>query len=87
MPANHDYYKALGVSRNAKTEEIKKAYRRLARRYHPDVNPGDQDAEGVFRSREHSTDYFLVRIDLIDGGVPLFCRAHDASVTRSNVAG
>ena len=49
MPANHDYYKALGVSRNAKTDEIKKAYRRLARRYHPDVNPGDQDAEEQFK--------------------------------------
>lgn len=46
---NHDYYKALGVSRNAKTDEIKKAYRRLARRYHPDVNPGDKDAEEQFK--------------------------------------
>jgi len=49
MLGNHDYYKALGVSRTAKTEEIKKAYRRLARRYHPDVNPGDQEAEEQFK--------------------------------------
>ena len=50
MPGNNpDYYKALGVARDAKTDEIKKAYRRLARRYHPDVNPGDKDAEEQFK--------------------------------------
>jgi molecular chaperone DnaJ len=56
MPSNHDYYKALGVSRNAKTEEIKKAYRRLARRYHPDVNPGDKDAEDQFKQVSEAFD-------------------------------
>ncbi len=44
-----DYYKILGVSRNASEKEIKSAYRRLARKYHPDVNPGDPQAEARFK--------------------------------------
>ncbi len=44
-----DYYEILGLSRTASEDEIKKAFRRLARKYHPDVNPGDKTAEEKFK--------------------------------------
>ena len=47
--AKEDFYKVLGVERKAKPEEIKKAYRRMARKHHPDVNPGDKAAEERFK--------------------------------------
>ena len=49
MADKRDYYEVLGVDRNADDSTIKKAYRNLAKKYHPDMNPGDKDAEKKFK--------------------------------------
>jgi molecular chaperone DnaJ len=51
-----DYYTTLGVARTAKAEEIRKAYRRLARKHHPDLNPGDKSAEDRFKNMQEAYD-------------------------------
>jgi len=56
MAARPDYYKVLGVGKNASDEEIKKAYRKLARKYHPDRNAGDKQAEERFKEISQAHD-------------------------------
>ena len=54
--AKRDYYEVLGVEKGASIDEIKKAYRKLAIKYHPDRNPGDKEAEGKFREATEAYD-------------------------------
>src|SRR5215510_6600806 len=51
-----DYYGALGVKKTASAEDIRKAFRKLARKYHPDVNPGDKQAEEKFKEISEAND-------------------------------
>ena len=51
-----DYYETLGVKKSASEEEIRKAFRKLARKYHPDVNPGDKTAEEKFKAISEAND-------------------------------
>ena len=54
--AQNDYYQTLGVERGADAEEIRKAYRKLARKHHPDLNPGDKSAEDRFKKVQEAYD-------------------------------
>jgi molecular chaperone DnaJ len=58
MPSapKHDYYETLGVPRQAAADDIRKSYRKLARKYHPDLNPGDKSAEERFKNVQEAYD-------------------------------
>src|SRR4051795_5978959 len=51
-----DYYEILGVKKSASVDDIRKAFRKLARKYHPDVNPGDKAAEEKFKALSEAND-------------------------------
>src|SRR6201982_2838442 len=53
---NKDYYGVLGVKKSASADDIRKAFRKLARKYHPDVNPGDKSAEEKFKAISEAND-------------------------------
>src|ERR1700742_2784753 len=54
--AQTDYYRTLGVERGASEDDIRKAYRKLARKHHPDLNPGDKAAEDRFKKVQEAYD-------------------------------
>ena len=56
MSNKRDYYEVLGVQKNATADELKKAYRKLALKYHPDRNPGDKEAEEKFKEAAEAYD-------------------------------
>ncbi len=55
-PPKHDYYETLGVPRKASVDDIRKAYRKLARKHHPDLNPGDKSSEDRFKNVQEAYD-------------------------------
>ncbi|MBQ4432702.1 MAG: DnaJ domain-containing protein, partial [Bacteroidales bacterium] len=56
MMEKRDYYEVLGVTKTSTPEEIKKAYRKMAMKYHPDRNPGDKEAEEKFKEAAEAYD-------------------------------
>jgi len=56
MASKNDYYETLGVARGASEDDIRKAYRKLARKYHPDLNPGDKSSEDRFKNVQEAYD-------------------------------
>src|SRR5260370_2689304 len=54
--AKQDYYELLGVARKASAKDIRTAFRKLARKYHPDLNPGDKSAEEKFKQLQEAYD-------------------------------
>jgi DnaJ-class molecular chaperone len=60
-----DYYATLGVAKSATAKEVKQAYRKLARKFHPDVNPGDKKAEARFKDINEAYEV-LARRELAD---------------------
>src|SRR3954452_19317169 len=56
MASKNDYYETLGVARGASEDDIRKAYRKLARKHHPDLNPGDKSSEDRFKNVQEAYD-------------------------------
>jgi molecular chaperone DnaJ len=56
MQPKHEYYETLGVAKNASADDIRKSYRKLARKFHPDLNPGDKSAEERFKTVQEAYD-------------------------------
>ena len=62
MAEKRDYYEVLGVSKTATDAEIKKAFRQQAKKYHPDIHPGDKDVRRSLRRLRRPMPYCLIRI-------------------------
>ena len=64
--AKRDYYEVLGISKSATDDEIKKAYRKIAIKYHPDRNPGNKEAEEKFKEAAEAYDGLHLKLQAVD---------------------
>ena len=71
MAAKRDLYEVLGISKTADEKTIKKAYRKLAKKYHPDMNPGDKTAEQKFK--EATDAYNILKMCIRDRYCSICC--------------
>ena len=83
MADKRDYYEVLGVDKNADDATLKKAYRKLAKKYHPDVNPGDKEAEAKFKE---ATEAYSVLSDAEDSMISLVMRHSKTAVEAEPAA-
>ena len=86
MVTKTDYYDVLGINKNADEKTIKKAYRKLAKKYHPDINPGDSNAEAKFKEVEMHSLARMVTMEVLEvlvtsGEAEVFTEAHTARIT------
>jgi len=85
-----DYYEILGVKKSASAEEIRKAFRKLARKYHPDVNPGDKSAEEKFKTLSEANDVLSdprnAKSMTRSGSTPTILTLPPPRLTRAGVA-
>ena len=82
MQQVRNYYQVLGVPRNATAEEVKKSFRKLARQYHPDVNPNDKTAEEKFKDINEAYDVLSDDNKRLEYDTQLFGRSRRPSFSR-----
>ena len=81
--AKRDYYEVLGVDRSAAEADLKKAYRRLAMKYHPDRNPDDEGAERAFKEAKEA---YEIPLPVAEGRVPVRLVSATSSATSSAIS-
>ena len=77
-----DYYEVLGVSKDADEDTLKKAYRKLAKKYHPDANPGDKEAEAKFKEASEAYSVLMLKMTAKKYGQTIVMITHDDEIAQ-----